>query len=190
MFFFIIHIQINLAYVPEQIHTLSCKQAFPETDENGRVLPFQTKKIPAHWISRGRVLLDPKNKFVPGSFLRVMCGKASVHRDNYRFETGLKWCVTNVVGSLSYFPCRPNLDGYLAFEVSNLDVPAYNLFVECTNHIKSIVSKNNFPAGSAVGRVVYRMIADLARMWMPLAPAHCQWISTTKGCNKRGAFVR
>ena len=180
---------MNLEAVPEQVHTLSCKQAFPETDEEGHILPFQTKKLPKHWVSRGRILLHPKNKFVPGSYLRIMCGKASVHRDNYRFETGLKWCVTNAVGALSYFPCLPNVDGYLAYEVSNLDVPAYSLFLECAKHIKSIVARNNFPEGSAIGEIIYTMIGDLARTWMPLAPCHSLWVSTVKGSGKRGAFV-
>ena len=87
------------------------------------------------------------------------------------------------------FPCLPNVDGYLAYEVSNLDVPAYTLFLECAKHIKSIVARNNFPEGSAVGEIIYTMIGDLARTWMPFAPCHCLWVSTVKGSNKRGAFV-
>lgn len=180
---------MNLVAVPEQYHTLSCNGPFPELDENGRAIPFRRKKIPYHHVSRGRVLLQPTLRAQPGSCLRLVCGKASVHKDAYKFESGLKWANTNVVGSLGHFPPRPNTQGFLPFEVADLDNPVYTLFQECVKHIERLVSPNNFPSGSQIGQVVYVMISDLTRMWLPFAPAHCIWISSTKGSNLRGAFV-
>ena len=181
---------MNLVPVPEQVHILTCNRAFPEVDENGHVIPFESRRIPRHHVSRGRVLLDPRDKTKPGSCLRIVCGKASVHNDQYRFESGLKWGVTNAVAALALFPTRPNLDGFLAFEIEDLDNPTYGLFQECISHIRTLVASNNFPTGSAVGSVIYDLISDLGRLWLPLAPAHCQWVSKNKDRPRKGAFVR
>lgn len=181
---------MNLASVPEQVHILECNGPFPVLDDNGRAIPFRRKRIPHHHVSRGRVLLQPTLHAQPGSCLKLICGKASVHRDSYKFESGLKWAQTNVIGSLGQFPPRPNTLEFLAFEVADLDNPVYGLFVECIRHIENLVSKNNFPTGSAIGAVVYSMMSDLTRLWLPFAPAHCLWVSSTKNSNLRGAFVR
>ena len=181
---------MNIAAVPEQVHVLTCVGPFPDLDDNGQVIPFRRRRIPHHHVSRGRVLLQPTLRNQPGSCLKIMCGKASVHQDSYKFESGLKWATTVVIGSIGHFPPRPVLQGFLAFEVADLDNPAYALFTECVKHIESLVSRHNFRQGSQPGLIMYNMISDMSRLWLPFAPAHCQWVSTTKGCNLRGAFVR
>ena len=174
--------------VPEQVHTLSCQRAFPDLDDAGQAVPTQTRRIPHHHVSRGRVLLDPVDKGTPGDTLRVVCGKATVHNNNYRFETGLKWSTTNVVGSLIHFPPRPNVLGYLAIEMTDLDNPTYTLFSECVEHVRGMLCRNNFPAGSKPGRVIYRLFEDASRTWLPFSPAHCLWVATD-GSGRQGAFV-
>ena len=77
---------MTLVAVSEQVITLTCRQAFPELDDDGKAVPPATRAVPFHHYCRGMVLVNPNNKFELGSTLRLVCGRASVYKDTPRFK--------------------------------------------------------------------------------------------------------